>query len=285
MPELPEVETIRRYLIKDIRDKTIKNIDIKVAKQFTGRKEDVIGKKIIDIQRKGKILTFKLVNSLTRELNNFLYLNIHLKLTGQLVFAKKINHKYKTAIPHANSNNLPAKTTHIIIYFTDNSVLYFNDLRKFGWMKITNKPEQPKGIDILSSDFTLKYLTDLTSSTSKPIKLLLLDQDKLAGLGNIYDNDALFLAKINPLKKSNSLSKNEQKKLFNSIKAVIETGLKFNGASDESYILPNAQSGKYQKHFQVYGREKLPCLVCKTPIKRIKHGGRSSFYCPNCQKI
>lgn len=277
MPELPEVETIRQYLIKDLVGKEIKKIEVNTPKQFIGNKNEIINKKIVDIQRKGKIIIIKLSNDL--------YLNIHLKLTGQLIFAKKNNQKFKTIIPHAKSQTLPAKTTHIIIYFTDNSILYFNDLRKFGWMKLTSKPEIPKGVDILSTEFTLKYFADLIDSTTKPIKLLLLDQDKLAGIGNIYANDALFLANVHPLRKSHDLSKNEQEKLFYTIKKVIKLGLKFNGASDESYILPNAQSGKYQDHFQVYGREKLPCLVCKTPIKRIKHHGRSSFFCPTCQKL
>lgn len=285
MPELPEVETIRQYLIKDLIDKNIKKIEVNVPKQFIGNKNEIINKRIVDIQRKGKIIVIKLVNPKTRKPTNYLFLNIHLKLTGQLVFAKKINQKYKDIIPHTKSQILPAKTTHITIYFTDDSILYFNDLRKFGWMKLTNKPEIPKGVDILSKKFTLEFFTDLTDLINKPIKLLLLDQDKLAGIGNIYANDALFLANIHPLRKSNNLLKNEQEKLFYAIKKVIKLGLKFNGASDQSYILPNAQSGKYQDHLQVYGREKLPCLICKTQIKRIKHHGRSSFYCPKCQKI
>lgn len=285
MPELPEVETIRRYLYQDIIGKTIKDIDIRVAKQFISQKERVIGKKIVDIQRKGKIIIIKFTH--------LLFLNIHLKLTGQLVFAKEINQKYKTTIPHANSNSLPAKTTRIIIYFTDSSVLYFNDLRKFGWMKVTDKPEQPKGIDVLSKDFTLKYFNSLvhrspgkgglTHKTNKPIKLLLMDQDKICGIGNIYANDALYIAKIHPLKKSKSLSDEEIKRLYQAIKQTINQGLKYHGSSDESYILPDASVGHYQNHFKAYGREKKPCSRCRTLIRRIKHHGRSSFFCPNCQ--
>jgi len=261
MPELPEVETIRRYLDKDLSGKTIKKIDVLVKKQFIGNPKTLEGKKITDVIRFGKVLSLKFSDSL--------YLSIHLKLTGQLLVNKK---------------SLAAKTTHIIIYFTDKTVLYFNDLRKFGWMKVASTPEKPKGIDILSKSFTQIFFTDLTGSTDKPIKLLLMDQDKLAGVGNIYANDALFLAKIHPLRKTRSLRPLEIKNLYSAVKKVIASGLKFQGASDNSYVLPDASTGRYQNHFQVYGRENKPCLICKTPIKRIKHHGRSSFFCPHCQK-
>ena len=276
MPELPEVETIRRYLTKDLTGKTIKKIDVLVKKQFIGNPKILEGKKIKEVIRFGKVLSLKFSDSL--------YLSVHLKLTGQLLVGKN-NILYKKNIPHLNTNKLPAKTTHIIIYFTDKTILYFNDLRKFGWMKVVSTPEKPKGIDVLSKNFTQKYFTDQTDSTDKLIKLLLMDQDKLAGIGNIYANDALFLAKIHPLRKSKSLSSQEINRLFAAIKQVIKDGLKYNGASDESYVLPDASLGRYQNHFQVYGRENESCRICKTPIIRIKHGGRSSFFCPICQKL
>lgn len=111
-----------------------------------------------------------------------------------------------------------------------------------------------------------------------------MDQDKVAGIGNIYANDALFLARIHPMRKSNSLTNNEIKNLYKNILRVINEGLKYDGTSDEAYILPDASLGKYQDHFKIYGREKLPCIRCKTPIKRVKHAGRSYFYCPKCQR-
>ncbi len=276
MPELPEVETIRKFLAKDILGKVIKKVEVKVPKQFIGDKQNIIGQKIISIDRKGKILSLKL--------NNNLYISFHLKLTGQLLFAQKQNLVFKNKIPFNRSNSLPGNTTRIILSFTDNSFLYFNDLRKFGWLKVTQKPEVPKGIDVISKDFSVKYLTEITKLTQKPIKLLLMDQDKVAGIGNIYANDALFLARIHPMRKSNSLTNNEIKNLYKNILRVINEGLKYDGTSDEAYILPDASLGKYQDHFKIYGREKLPCIRCKTPIKRVKHAGRSYFYCPKCQR-
>lgn len=284
MPELPEVETIRLQLQQKILGKTIEKIEILSKKNFIGKKEAVYGKKIIAILRSGKYLTF----TLSQPSQPLHYLNFHMKMTGQLLFTAKMNHPvFKSTIPFTNSTTMPGKTTRVIIYFTDNSGLFFNDLRKFGWIKVTNTPEQPKGVDVLSKKFTLEKLTQLISTRSRPIKLTLMDQDKLAGIGNIYANDALFLAKIHPLRKSNSLTLTETANLYQAIKKVIEQGIKHGGSSgaDEAFINPEGEKGKHQQYFLVYQREGQPCRVCKTPIKRIKHGGRSSFYCPTCQKI
>jgi formamidopyrimidine-DNA glycosylase len=287
MPELPEVETIRLQLQPKIIGKVIKDVEILEKKQFIGRKQDVISRKIIDVIRYGKVLVFKLVNSLTQKPGNIKYLNTHLKLTGQILYTENLkNPVFKNIIPFTNTIKMPSKTTRIIFAFSDGSGLFFNDMRKFGWVKVSEKPERPKGIDVLSPDFTLGYFTDLTDSTDKPIKILLMDQDKMAGIGNIYANEALFLAKIHPLRKSGSLSKPETTKLYQAIKKVIEQGIKYGGSSgaDEAFIKPDSSKGTYQKQFKVYQREDESCPICKTPIKRIKQGGRSSFYCPNCQK-
>lgn len=283
MPELPEVETIRLQLKPNLVGKTITNIKILSPKNFIGNPKDIIGRKIISIDRYGKILSFKLYK--LSKLSNFIYLNIHLKLTGQILYTENLkNSVFKNTIPFTGTIKMPSKTTRVIFTF-NGSGLFFNDMRKFGWIKVSEKPEQPKGIDVLSPDFTLGCFTDLTDSTDKPIKLLLMDQDKIAGIGNIYANEALFLAKIHPLKKSKSLSKSEAAKLYQTIKKVIEQGIKCGGSSgaDEAYIKPNGGRGSYQTHFKVYQREDQPCSICKTPIKRIKQGGRSSFFCPNCQ--
>jgi formamidopyrimidine-DNA glycosylase len=283
MPELPEVETIRLQLKPKIIGKIIKDVEILEKKQFIGKKEDVIGRKIVDIQRYGKVLAFKLY-----KLDKFYnYLNIHLKLTGQILYSENLkNPVFKEIIPFTKTNKMPAKTTRIILTFSDGSGLFFNDMRKFGWFKVTEKPEKPGGIDVLSKEFTGEKLIQLISGNSQPIKILLMDQEKITGIGNIYANEALFLAKIHPLRKSKSLSKLETAKLYQMIKKVIEQGLRYRGSSgaDEAFVQINGTKGEYQRHFLVYQREKKPCPVCQTPIKRIKQGGRSSFFCPKCQK-
>ena len=283
MPELPEVETIRLQLKSKIIGKIIKSVEILEKKQFIGKKEDVIGRKIVDIERCGKVLIFKLYK-LDKHYN---YLNIHLKLTGQILYSENLkNPVFKEIIPFTKTNKMPAKTTRIILTFTDGSGLFFNDMRKFGWFKVTEKPEKPRGTDVLSKEFTVEKLIQLVSINSRPIKVLLMDQEKITGIGNIYANEALFLAKIHPLRKSSLLSRLEITKLYKMIKKVIEQGLKYGGSSgaDEAYVQINGRRGQYQRHFLVYQRENQPCPVCQTPIKRIKQGGRSSFFCPKCQK-
>jgi formamidopyrimidine-DNA glycosylase len=290
MPELPEVETIKQKLTPDIIGKTISDIEILSPKNFIGNKKDVLNKKIITVNRYGKVLVITLsstTNSTNSRLIKPIYLNIHFKLSGQMLYAHNVNKAvFKNIIPFTKTKTMPANTTRVIIKFAGGSGLFFNDLRKFGWIKISNQPLKPKGVDVLDKKFTLKYFTNLTNSTKKPIKLLLMDQDLITGIGNIYANDSLFLAKIHPLRKSDSLTEKETNLLYQSIKKTINDGLRDLGSSgaDEAFILPDGSKGGHQKKFLVYQREGKPCLKCKTIIKRIKHNGRSSFFCPNCQK-
>jgi len=283
MPELPEVETLKRQLEKKVEGKIIKDVNILSQKNFIGKKEEIIDKKIEEVNRFGKVLSLKLVDVKNK---TSVFLNIHLKLTGELLYADDVsNAVFKEIIPFTKTNKMPANTTRIVVKFSDGSGLFFNDLRKFGWMKVKDVPEKPKGIDVLSKDFTLEFFSNLVKKSKKPIKIILMDQEKITGIGNIYANDALFLAKIHPQRKANSLNEIEIKALFESIKKIIEQGIKHGGSSgaDEAFVQLNGTKGRHQRFFLVYQRENLPCLVCGTLIKRIKQGGRSSFFCPKCQ--
>ncbi len=279
MPELPEVETIRLELQDEIVGKEIKSVDVLSKKQFFGNPKTLTGKKIKKVDRTGKIINILL--------NDGTFINIHLKLTGQILFAPDMSHAvFKNIIPFTATNQMPCKTTRIIVYFKDGSGFFFNDLRKFAWMKINTHPEGPKSIDVLSSDFTLDYFQKTVASSKKPIKILLMDQEKMAGIGNIYANEALFIARINPERRANSLNENEIKNLHEAIKQVIREGIKYKGSSaaDEAYITPKGKKGEMQNHFRVYQKEGQKCPKgCGGTIKRIKQGGRSSFFCPNCQ--
>jgi len=278
MPELPEVETIKRELKPNIIGKTISSIEILSLKNFVGQKEQAVGKKIIEIERFGKVLVMTLSNKK--------YINVHFKLSGQMLFAENVKSaSYKNPIPFTKGNKLPANTTRIIIKFRGGSGLFFNDLRKFGWIKLTDKPEKPKGVDVLSKEFTVDYLKKILPSR-RPIKVALMDQDKITGIGNIYANDALFIAKVHPQRLANSLKNNEVDLLYLAVKKVIADGIKDQGSSgaDEAFILPDGSKGRHQRHFLVYQQEGKPCRICKTIIKRVKHHGRSSFFCPHCQK-
>jgi formamidopyrimidine-DNA glycosylase len=263
MPELPEVETIRKKLIPCIVGKKIIKIDILSTKNFIGKVDDVIGKKVIGLSRIGKYLAI--------ELSGNLFLNIHLKMTGQIFIHKQ----YKT----------PETNTRVVFYFDDKSIMFFNDMRKFGYVKVDTKKEKQHFIDVLSQDFTVEYLSLKIGKTKKSIKAFLLDQEVLAGLGNIYVNDALYLAGILPTRITNSLTKREIEKLYKSILLVINEGVRLGGATakDRGYIQPDGSHGKYQNYFKVYGREGQKCLGCDSKVVRIKQNGRSSFYCPKCQ--
>lgn len=279
MPELPEVETIKRKLKPNIIGKIISEVKILSLKNFIGNKKDVVGKKIISVDRYGKVLVIRLSPNP--------YLNIHFKLSGQILYSKDVNHAtFKEIIPFTGGNKMPANTTRVIMKFSDGSGFFFNDLRKFGWIKVSDQPLRPKGIDVLDKEFTNNLLIDLAKSTKRPIKPVLMDQDLITGIGNIYANDSLFLAKIHPQRLSNSLTKKEVSLLYKTIRQTILQGIRDCGSSgaDGAFILPDGSKGRHQRNFLVYQREGKPCLNCKMLIKRIKHNGRSSFFCPQCQK-
>lgn len=285
MPELPEVETIKRNLQKAIVGKTIKNIEVRKDKIFQGNPKDIIGRTIDGVERKGKILILRLSGN-----KNLL---IHFKLSGQMVWVSQAGERVTVGhpIPFAGTE-LPAKTTHVI-YEIDRGKLFYNDLRQFGWNRVVDGDEwkdlseiKNLGPEPFDKEFTTEYLKKIFSKTSKPIKIVLMEQEKIAGVGNIYTNDALFEAGIMPTRPVKSLGDKDIKILRESIIKVLNDGLKYGGSSaaDEAYIRPDGTSGSYQEHFRVYQRDCQPCLKCGTIIKRINLGGRGTFYCPRCQK-
>jgi formamidopyrimidine-DNA glycosylase len=261
MPELPEVETIRRALSPILIGKTISSIDVLSPKQFIGNPQDCVGNTIANIHRKGKVFVM--------ETKEGLYFSVHLKMSGQLLF-----------------NQESTRSTRIIFHFTDDSRLLFNDTRKFGWIKVDREPIVPKGHDVLSPEFTEAYFTEIVSKTRKPIKTLLMDQEKMAGVGNIYANDALYLAKIHPPRPAATLTPEEIKGLFSAILIVINEGVQKKGSSRENgiYRLPDGTKGMYQRFFKIYAQKGKLCTTCSTKIVRMVIGGRSTFYCPVCQK-
>ena len=287
MPELPEVETIKRVLEKAIVGKTIKNIEVRKAKIFQGDAREVIGETIEGIERRGKMLIIKLSGGQA--------LVVHFKLTGQMVWAeeKEIGKRKKEKvilghpIPFAGTE-LPAKTTHVI-FEIDGGRLFYNDLRQFGWIKVVKLDQLDKldqlGPEPFDKEFTTEYLEGIFSRTSKPIKLVLMDQTKIAGVGNIYANEALFEAGILPTRPAKKLGNEEIKKLRKAIIKVLEEGIKYGGSSakDEAYIKPTGEPGSYQQHFRVYQRAGEKCRKCGTIIKRINLGGRGTFWCEKCQ--
>jgi formamidopyrimidine-DNA glycosylase len=198
-----------------------------------------------------------------------------LKLTGQLLFLNFLR-------------NSEIKKYTRVIFILNKGFLIFNDARKFGWVKVLDDKNLNKELSKIGKepfDLNFKYLKEIFSKTKRPIKIVLMNQEKIAGLGNIYANEALFLAKIHPLKPANKLKDNEIKNLLSAIKKVIKKAIKLQGTSFRFYIKPDESKGSYQEEFLVYQRKNEKCLKCKSKIKYIKISGRGSFYCPRCQKL
>lgn len=302
MPELPEVETISLQLDSVLKGLRIADIEVLNKKSFVGDLGDVRGVRVVGVRRRAKITII--------ELENNLFLAIHLKLTGQLIFrageqeSKRVKEKYceQRDGPFAVCE-LPNKFTRVIISFDNGEKLYFNDLRMFGWIKVlkdlgptSSDPAGLRGVKELGlekygpeandeSTFTTDYFKGILEKTSKSIKIVIMDQEKLAGVGNIYANEALFTAGILPTKKANSLIEEEIKRLRDSILSVLKEAIKHKGSSDrdEAYRQITGEKGTYQNYLRVYGRVGQKCPKCGGIIKRIALGGRGTFYCPNCQ--
>ena len=282
MPELPEVETVRLFLDQHILGKTISKIEILNPKSFIGDSKFVEKQEIASTSRLGKQLSLHLKNGLI--------LLFHLKMTGQVIYGG-VSLGHPTPL-HSFSEGWPNKSTRVVFTFSDATKLFFNDQRKFGWVKVLNKDELVEsqknvGIDVLSPAFTDKYFYSQLQKTTRAIKLVLLDQSKFAGIGNIYDNDALFLSKINPSISANKITQKTAKILRQNLIDLMKESLFHGGstAKDNKYIHPDGTKGEHQYHFRVYQRAGEPCLVCQTPIKRIRIGGRGTFYCSKCQHI
>ncbi len=271
MPELPEIETIKKDLTNLIIGKKILDITTDSAKQIKPSlavvKKAIVGTSIKKIGRRAKVLQIFLSNG------NILI--IHLKLTGRLLVRKKGTAK--------------DKWQHVTLILSGDKELRFTDLRKFGWVKLLQNKKELE--EILSEfgrepldDLDLKEFRTIVASTARAIKVLLMDQKKISGIGNIYACDALLLAKIYPGKKANSLNDNEIKKLFEAVEKVLKAGIKYRGASDQYYLDALGHKGSYQNHFLAYGRAGEKCLKCDGKIEKIKLGGRGTYYCPKCQK-
>lgn len=294
MPELPEVETIRLQLDKVLRGRRIEKVEILNKKSFLGEKGEVEGKRVLGVRRRGKINLI--------ELEKGIYLAIHLKLTGQLIFrgkgVKKTEEKEKGVFA---VGELPNKFTRVVIWFDDGGRLFFNDLRMFGWIKVIRGVEGRKTLGIEEAIpelkrlgpeandpemFTLEYFSGILKKSSKPVKLVIMDQEKLAGVGNIYANEALFEAGILPTRQAKSLTEEEVRKLREAILKVLEKAIKHKGTSDkdEAFRQITGEQGEFQNFLQVYGKEGEKCPRCGGIIKRINLGGRGTFYCEGCQR-
>ncbi|HWA52424.1 MAG TPA: bifunctional DNA-formamidopyrimidine glycosylase/DNA-(apurinic or apyrimidinic site) lyase [Patescibacteria group bacterium] len=280
MPELPEVESIRLQLEKFLLGHKIISLEVKDRRIFQGDEKEIIGAKFIKARRFGKVTVLDLDNNKS--------LMIHVKMTGQVIY-RGPNLKKPLLSPKI-SGGLGGPHTHVIFTLDNDGKIYYNDFRKFGWFKIVDTKDVEK-TDLVGKmgpepfkNLTLEYFKNVLSKTRRPVKVVIMDQSKVAGVGNIYANDALYLSKINPARPANSLNENETKKLFDAIHEVLNEGMKHGGSSENTFVTPDGGEGGYQRHTLVYGKQGILCPVCKKEkIIKIMLGGRGTYYCPYCQ--
>ncbi|MFZ5647932.1 MAG: bifunctional DNA-formamidopyrimidine glycosylase/DNA-(apurinic or apyrimidinic site) lyase [Bacillota bacterium] len=274
MPELPEVETVRRSLESQVSGLTINEVILLMPKIIKSPPpqsfiENITGKRIKKLGRRGKYLLINLSEGLT--------LVIHLRMTGRLVFCP--------------ADTPPGKHTHAVFRLSDGNSLHFSDIRQFGRMALTGTDRldslpglKDLGVEPLSEKFTRDYLKKELKRRRTKIKSLLLDQTFIAGLGNIYADEALHRARINPEKIAANLTARETALLYQAVRDVLAEGIANRGTTLRDYVDGMGQAGSNQNALRVYDREGKPCLLCGQPVSRIRLGGRSSYFCPRCQK-
>jgi formamidopyrimidine-DNA glycosylase len=286
MPELPEVETVRRGLHKLIIDRVVRHVRHDTPKGFPNAISDVeeflIDAHVTDVRRRAKVLLIDLSTQYT--------LVIHLKMTGQLVFRGEVifgaGHPSDSLI-----GELPDRSTRVTIEFYDGSHLYFNDQRKFGWMKLLPTIEVPNidfmkkvGPEPLEADFTpQEFMQRFKRRARTSIKAALLDQTVIAGVGNIYADESLWGAKIHPKRLVGVVTELEFERLYIELRAVMNLAIEKGGSTDKNYVNAEGKRGSYMDFARVFRREGQPCPRCGTTIVKFKAAGRGTHICPHCQ--
>lgn len=287
MPELPEIEIVKRSLIKMINKARIidikiknKNLRYKIPNNFYNH---LINEKIIKISRKSKYLILHFKTKI---------LLIHFGMTGKfLVLKNKSKKLFKTSF-YYDLNILP-KHNHIHFFLSGGITLIYNDVRRFGFIKLYKNKKisdikhiSKLGLEPFSKKLNINYFKKIIKGKNVNIKVLLMDQTFICGLGNIYVNEVLFMSNINPLRKCKKLNNNEIKKIILNIKLILKIAISKGGSSIQNFNNTDGKSGSFQQLFKVYGREKNFCssIPCKGVIKKINISNRSSFFCNKCQK-
>ncbi len=289
MPELPEVETVRIGLNRLLPKRQIKAVNFDWPKSFPNAPADVekfvIGAEVVEVKRRAKVLLIELTTNYS--------LVIHLKMTGQLVFRSP---KEVFGAGHPNRSligELPDKSTRVTLTFKDGSKLYFNDQRKFGWVRLIPTPEvmnldffKKVGPEPLSAEFTWQDMRGrMLRRKNSNIKAVLLDQTVLAGVGNIYADESLWGAKIHPSNLVKDLKDEQLHKLYDELVFVLRLAIEKGGSTDKNYVDAEGKRGSYLDFARVFRRENLACPRCGTTIEKSRVAGRGTHTCPACQKI
>jgi len=288
MPELPEVETVRRGLYELIIGRRVQSVDYDTAKSFPNSSDDVehflIGAEIVNVRRRAKLLMIDLSTHYT--------LAIHLKMTGQLVY------RGATAFGAGHPNDsligdLPDRSTRVTVTFIDRTRLFFNDQRKFGWMLLLPTEEvqnldfmKKVGPEPLEDAFTLdEFIARFKRRSKTNIKAALLDQTVIAGVGNIYADESLWAAKIHPKRLVGTITKDEFSLLYDSLRRIMNLAISKGGSTNKNYVNAEGKKGSYMDFANVFRREGLPCPRCGTTIEKLRVAGRGTHICPHCQVI
>ncbi len=318
MPELPEVQTIVSELNRKLKNRKLKSVKVNAPKMVhvgprtvsnirTANQRSVdkfigllAGQRVLSVKRRAKLLIFNFspTSPRLRRTRGSLSMLVHLKMTGQFIFEdaklrQKTNGKYRMLNRlNAPFVQLPGKHTHVIFYFTDGSVLYFNDVRKFGYLKLVRRDElsqvkelQGYGPEPLEKKFTLSIFKSIPLKRPKgKIKQVLMDSALIAGIGNIYSDEILFHAEVRPARVVSSLTPKEMSAIHKWIKPVLLKGIAAKGSSVGDFVRTDGTWGRMGKFHYVYGRKGRNCKKCGTIIESIKLNGRTGSYCPVCQK-
>ena len=293
MPELPEVETTINILKKS-RPRILGAVFldvwtdapslIKRAKSFAQFKKEIRGRKIRRIWRRGKNIIFDLSGSK--------FLLIHQKLTGHLLLGKwkRQDNRWRPLVGGPLAEDPMNRFLHLIFYLDNGRQLALSDLRKFAKVELLDKKQLEEelkslGLEPLDKKFTFgEFQKNIQKKKKGPIKQILMDQTVIAGIGNIYSDEILFEARVNPFRKVMELNEKELKEIYSAIKKILSLGIKLQGASVSDYRLPSGVKGGFDRVIKVYRKEGQRCPKCDTIIKRQKIGGRSAHFCPKCQK-
>lgn len=282
MPELPEVETMKLQLAKFLSGHKIMSVDVANRKTFQGDEKNLLGGNIVNVRRFGKVTSIDLSNGYS--------ILTHVKLTGQYIY-RGPNLKNPEPLSKKVSGGVPGPHTLVTFNLDKDGVLYYNDVRRFGWVRIekTENVENEKFIAKLGpeplKDLTKEKFRQILSKSGRPIKIVLMDQAKMGGVGNIYATDALWLAKINPKTPAKDVDPAKADELLGAIETVLKAGLKYGGASELAFVTPDGAEGEYQNHTLAYGHDGEPCERChKATLQKYFLGGRGTYWCPVCQK-
>jgi formamidopyrimidine-DNA glycosylase len=288
MPELPEVETVRLQLMRKVQGKEIDSVEVfhsKIVAHDETIDDRLRGKTIANIDRIGKLMIFSFVGE------DDLFLLAHLKMTGQFFYVDQDGDVVGGghSMTENDRTDFPHKHSRVAFHFTDHTTLYFNDMRLFGYTKLANAAEVAAarsgfGPEPIDPEFDCQWFATKLKKRKTPIKAALLDQKFVAGLGNIYVDEALWRAKVRPMRRADRLTKVEAVALCAAAGDVMRESIAVGGTTFQHFVDTGGDAGNFTDYLQVFGQQGKQCKRCGDIIKKTRCAGRGTHYCPGCQK-